>query len=58
MELIGIVDSSDFKEKVLHERELLVSINRIDISQTKTNDEQILDILGEIKDILNDIKNK
>lgn len=58
MELIGIVDSSAFKEKVLHQRELLVSINRIDISQTKTNDEQILDILGDIKDILNEIKNK
>ena len=58
MELIGIVDSSDFKEKVLHQRELLVSVNRIDSSQTKTNDEQLLDILGEIKDILNVIKNK
>ena len=57
MELIGIVDSSDFKQKVLQQREFLLSVNRIDSSETKTNDGQILDILREIKDILNDIKN-
>jgi len=58
MKLIGIINSSDFKEKVLHQRELLKTENRTDNRQTETNNEQIVDILEEIKDILNDIKNK
>lgn len=58
MKLIGIINSSDFKENVLHQRELLVTVNRKGSRQVETNNEQIVDILEEIKDILNDIKNK
>ena len=58
MKLIGIINSSDFKEKILHQRELLKTENRMDNRQTETSNEQIVDILKEIKVILNDIKNK
>jgi len=58
MKLIGIMNSSEFKEKVLHQRELLKTENRSDNRQTDTSQEQMLDLLKEIKDILNDIKNK
>jgi putative membrane protein len=58
MKLIGIVDSSNFKEKVLYQRNLLKTENRTNKIPTETNDNQIVDLLMEIKDILNDIKNK
>ncbi len=58
MKLIGIINPSDFKEKVLHQRELLKTENRMDNRQSETSNEQIVDLLKEIKDILNDIKNK
>lgn len=58
MKLIGIVDSSNFKEKVLYQRNLLMTENRTNKIPTETNDNQIVDLLMEIKDILNDIRNK
>ena len=58
MKLIGIVNSSDFKEKVLHQRELLKTENRIDNKQSDTSNDQIVDLLKDIKDILVEIKNK
>jgi len=57
MKLIGIVNASDFKEKVLYQRELLKKDTRMDNSKSDTSNE-IVDLLKEIKDILNDIKNK
>ncbi len=58
MKLIGIINSSDFKEKVLYQRELLKTENRSENRQTETSNEQTNNILMEIRDILNDIKNK
>lgn len=58
MKLIGIIKSSDFKDKVLYQRELLKTENKSENRQTETNSEQTNDILIEIRDILNDIKNK
>ena len=58
MKLIGIMKSSDFKEKVLYQRELLKTENRSENRQTETSNEQTNKILMEIRDILNDIKNK
>jgi putative membrane protein len=58
MKLIGIVNSADFKEQVLHQRDLLKTDNRVDNREADTNNEQIIDLLKEIKNILNDIKNK
>jgi putative membrane protein len=58
MKLIGIINSADFKEKVLHQRDLLKTENRVGNSVSETGNEQVVDLLKEIKDILNDIKNK
>ena len=58
MKLIGIVNSADFKEQVLHQRDLLKTENRVSSSVSETGNEQVVDLLKEIKDILNDIKNK
>lgn len=58
MKLIGILDSSDFKKKVLHQRELLNTGNKSKHIETETSNEQTQKLLVEIRDILNDIKNK
>ena len=58
MKLIGIINSLDFKEKVLHQRELLKTENRVDNSMSETNNKELVDLLKDIKDILNDIRNK
>lgn len=58
MKLIGIVNASDFKEKVLHQRELLKTDNRIDNSKTESSSEKIVDLLIDIKSILYEIKDK
>jgi putative membrane protein len=58
LKLIGIINPIDFKEKVFHQRELLKTENRMDYRQSETSNEQIVDLLKEIKDILEDIKNK
>ena len=58
MKLIGIINSLDFKEKILLQRELLRTENKMDNRQTEISSTQIVDVLKEIKDILNDIKNK
>jgi len=58
MKLIGIIDPSNFKESVLYQRNLLKTENRTNKKLTETKDNQIVDLLMEIKDILSDIKNK
>lgn len=58
MKLIGIINMSDFKDKVLQQRELLVSANRKHTGQVDANSEQILNALEDIKAILKDIRNK
>jgi len=58
MKLIGIIKSSDFKEKVLRQRELISSGSGSKVSQTETSNEQTNSILIEIRDILKDQKNK
>lgn len=58
MKLIGIINSLDFKEKILHQRELLKTENRMNSKKSETSNEQIVDLLKNIKDILVDIKNK
>tara|TARA_B110000196_G_C20989391_1_gene587413 strand:- start:50 stop:583 length:534 start_codon:yes stop_codon:yes gene_type:complete len=57
MKLIGIIKSSDFKEKVLRQRELISSGSRSKVLQTDTSNEQTNSILIEIRDILNGLKN-
>jgi len=58
MKLIGILDSSDFKKKVLHQRELLNTESKSETIPTETSNEQTNKLLMEIRDLLNDIKNK
>ncbi len=58
MKLVGIINSSDFKESVLNQRELLKTDNKVDNSKSVSSNEQVVDLLREIKDILDDIKNK
>ncbi len=58
MKLIGIIKSADFKEKVLYQSQLLKTENKSENRQTETSNEQTNNILMEIRDILNDIKNK
>jgi len=58
MKLIGIMNSADFKEKVLQQRELLKTESRADNRKTDTSQEQMIELLKEIRDTLNDIKSK
>ena len=57
MKLIGILKSEDFKQKVLQQRELLKS-GRIPLSAVSNSENnRIVNVLTEIKDILTEIKN-
>jgi len=58
MKLIGIIDSQQFKEKVLQQRELIKTDAILPADSSESSNEHILEILKEIKDILKDIKNK
>jgi len=58
LKLIGIIIPLDFKDKVFHQRELLNTENRMDDRHPETSNEQIVDLLKEIKDILIDIRIK
>ena len=56
MKLIGIIKSSDFKEKVLRQRELISTESTSRDIPAATGNEQTNSILLEIRDILNDLK--
>ena len=58
MKLMGIIDSADFKENVLHQRELLKTDHQTENGQSATGNDPIIDLLKEIKGILNEIKAK
>ena len=58
MKLIGIIDSVDFKKKVLYQRELLKTESRPQQNPSETSNEQINSTLIEIRDLLKEIKNK
>ena len=58
MKLIGILNSEDFKQKVLHQRELLKS-GRIPLNAVSNSENnRIVNVLTEIKNILTEIKNR
>jgi putative membrane protein len=58
MKLIGVENTLNFKNHILNQRELLKNVSQTSIPQSETNNENIVEILKDIKDILNDIKNK
>lgn len=58
MKLIGIVGASDFKKQVLYQRELLVNQNKRPEHQNgEDTQKETLKVLGEIRDILEDMRN-
>lgn len=57
MKLIGIIDAVSFKEQVLNQREVIQS-NQKGNSQSISESEKTNILLEEIRDLLNDIKNK
>ena len=58
MKLIGIVDANEFKQKVMHQREMLTSGNRANSNNNVNNNNQNTELLTQIRDLLKDIKNK
>ncbi len=58
MKLIGIINSADFKQKILTQRELITNVNKSDNFAPEAGTTQSNDILLEIRDILKEIKNK
>ena len=57
MKLIGILNTADFKKKVLEQRELLKQGNQTDSTPSNSNNETN-ELLTEIRNLLNEIKNK
>ena len=58
MKLIGILKSEDFKQKVLQQRELLKSGRKLVGTVSSSENNQIVNVLTEIKNILTEIKNR
>ena len=58
MKLVGIMSSADFKENVLQQRELIRTEGKVTSPQQAANQDQVVDLLKEIREILKDIKNK
>ena len=58
MKLIGIIDATMFKEKVLRQRELIKTDGSPGPASSKTSNEEIVELLRDIKEILVDIKKK
>jgi len=57
MKLIGILDTANFKKKVLEQRELL-KLGGQSESNSSNSSNETNELLVEIRDLLNDIKNK
>ena len=57
MTLIGILKSEDFKQKILQQRELLKSGSKPISAASNSENNRIVNVLTEIKDILMEIKN-
>ncbi|MFC2112918.1 PH domain-containing protein [Bacteroidota bacterium] len=58
MRLIGIMDSADFKENVLRQREVIKTENWQSSTQPAADQDQVVELLKDIKKLLEDIKSK
>lgn len=58
MQLIGIMNTQEFKEQVLHQRDRLKRKGSDDGNQANTKEDQMIGLLQDIKDILLDMKTK
>ena len=57
MKFIGLLKSEDFKQKVLQQRELLKSGSKPIGTESNSENNQIVNVLTEIKDIFTENKN-
>lgn len=58
MKLVGIIEPYQFKEKVLRQRDVLKSGEMSGIKTPFADNDKTHELLSEIRDLLNDIKNK
>ncbi|MBB3699210.1 PH domain-containing protein [Flammeovirga yaeyamensis] len=58
MKLVGIVNTQDFKDKVLEQRALLKNESKVEKVTEVSNDSQVVELLTEIKDLLKEMKNE
>jgi len=58
MELMGIINTQEFKQMVLEQREILILSKQDSKTTSESDKDQTIELLKEIRDILNDIKNK
>ena len=58
MKLVGIINSADFKQKILTQRELITNVSISEKLEPKAITDKTNDILLEIRDILKEIKNR
>jgi putative membrane protein len=58
MKLIGIMDTENFKEEVLEQRERIVSAKSSSAPQSSSDDQNLMTVLSEIKTVLEEIRDK
>ena len=58
MKLIGIMDTENFKEEVLEQRERIVSAKSSNAPQSSSDDQNLMTMLYEIKTVLEEIRDK
>lgn len=58
MKLIGIIDTNDFKEAVLEQREQIRTQKGQGQTSSESSSNELMDVLKEIKGLLEEIKNK
>ncbi|MDP4663970.1 MAG: PH domain-containing protein [Salibacteraceae bacterium] len=58
MKLIGIMDTENFKEEVLEQRERIVSAKSSNAPQSSSDDQNLMTMLSEIKTVLEEIRDK
>lgn len=58
MKLIGIMDTENFKEEVLEQRERIVSAKSSNTPQSSSDDQNLMTMLSEIKTVLEEIRDK
>lgn len=58
MKLIGIIDTESFKEEVLEQREQVMQSKRTNANSNTTMGSDLMDMLSEIKSVLQEIRDK
>ncbi|MCZ4408471.1 PH domain-containing protein [Cryomorphaceae bacterium 1068] len=58
MKLVGIIDTNDFKEAVLEQREVIRAEKNYGHQPAQSDSNELMDVLKDIKGLLEEIKNK